>query len=104
MMDNKNMFLLGRALNRFQKRGKLSPGFIGPFKIIARICEVAYRLELPEELSEIHNTFNVSYLRKCLADEQAYVPLEDLVIDDKLNYIEKSVAILDRKVKQLRIS
>ncbi|KAD3069391.1 hypothetical protein E3N88_37271 [Mikania micrantha] len=55
-----------------------------------------------DELSGIHNTFHVSYLRKCLADESAYVPLEDLEIDDKLNYVEKPVAILDRKVKQLR--
>ncbi|KAD6119078.1 hypothetical protein E3N88_10349 [Mikania micrantha] len=91
-----------KGVIRFRKRGKLSPRFIGPFKIIARIGEVAYRLELPEELSGIHNTFHVSYLRKCLADESAYVPLEDIEIDDKLNYVEKPVAILDRKVKQLR--
>ena len=86
----------------FRKRGKLSPCFIGPFKIIARVGKFAYRLELPEELSEIHNTFHVSYLRKCLVDESAYVPYEDLEIGDKLNYVEKPVAILDRKVKQLR--
>ncbi|KAD7480443.1 hypothetical protein E3N88_03579 [Mikania micrantha] len=91
-----------KGVIRFRKRGKLSPRFIGPFNIIARIGEVAYRLELPDELSGIHNTFHVSYLRKCLADESAYVPLEDLEIDDKLNYVEKPVAILDRKVKQLR--
>ncbi|KAD3336756.1 hypothetical protein E3N88_32275 [Mikania micrantha] len=91
-----------KGVIRFRKRGKLSPRFIGPFKIIARIGEVAYCLELPEELSGIHNTFHVSYLRKCLADESTYVPMEDLVIYDKLNYIEKLVAILDRKVKQLR--
>ncbi|KAD4584296.1 hypothetical protein E3N88_21897 [Mikania micrantha] len=91
-----------KGVIRFRKRGKLSPRFIGPFKIIARIGEVAYRLELPDELSGIHNTFHVSYLRKCLADESAYVPLDDLEIDDKLNYVEKPVAILDRKVKQLR--
>ncbi|KAD4385982.1 hypothetical protein E3N88_26151 [Mikania micrantha] len=91
-----------KGVIRFRKRGKLSPRFIGPFKIIARVGEVAYRLELPEELSGIHNTFHVSYLRKCLADESAYVPLEDIEIDDKLNYVEKPVAILDRKVKQLR--
>ncbi|KAD4385317.1 hypothetical protein E3N88_25485 [Mikania micrantha] len=71
-----------KGVIRFRKRGKLSPRFIGPFKIIARIGEVAYRLELPDELSGIHNTFHVSYLRKCLADESAYVPLEDLEIDD----------------------
>ncbi|KAD6453660.1 hypothetical protein E3N88_08366 [Mikania micrantha] len=91
-----------KGVIRFRKRGKLSPRFIGPFRVIARIGNVAYRLELPEELSGIHDTFHVSYLRKCLANESAYVPLEDLEIDDKLNYVEKPVAILDRKVKQLR--
>ncbi|KAD4888554.1 hypothetical protein E3N88_20627 [Mikania micrantha] len=91
-----------KGVIRFRKRGKSSPRFIGPFKIIARVGEVAYRLELPEELSGIHNTFHVFYLRKCLADESAYVPPEDIEIDDKLNYVERPVAILDRKVKQLR--
>ncbi|KAD3640786.1 hypothetical protein E3N88_30009 [Mikania micrantha] len=91
-----------KGVIRFRKRGKLSPHFIGPFRIIAPIGNVAYRLELPEELSGIHDTFHVSYLRKCLADESAYVPLEDLEIDDKLNYVEKPIAILDRQVKQLR--
>ncbi|KAK9051003.1 hypothetical protein SSX86_027628 [Deinandra increscens subsp. villosa] len=91
-----------KGVIRFRKRGKLSPRFIGPFKILARVGRVAYQLELPEELSGIHNTFHVSYLRKCLADESAYVPLDDLVIDDKLNYVERPIAILDRKVKRLR--
>ncbi|KAK9048751.1 hypothetical protein SSX86_032282 [Deinandra increscens subsp. villosa] len=91
-----------KGVIRFRKRGKLSPRFIGPFKILARVGKVAYQLELPEELSGIHNTFHVSYLRKCLADESAYVPLDDLVIDDKLNYVERPIAILDRNVKRLR--
>ncbi|KAD4179851.1 hypothetical protein E3N88_28442 [Mikania micrantha] len=91
-----------KGVIRFRKQGKLGPRFIGPFKIIARVGEVAYRLELPEELSGIHNTFHVSYLRKCLADESAYIPLEDIEIDNRLNYVERSVAIIDRKVKQLR--
>ena len=59
-------------------------------------------MELPEELSKIHNTFHVSHLRKCLADESAFVPLEDITIDEKLNYIERPVAILERKIKRLR--
>ncbi|KAD6796227.1 hypothetical protein E3N88_07123 [Mikania micrantha] len=83
-------------------REELSPRFIGPFKIIARVGNVAYRLELPEELKLIHNTFHVSYLRKCLADESTYVPLEDIEVDEKLNYIEKPIEILDHKVKLLR--
>ncbi|KAD6796412.1 hypothetical protein E3N88_07308 [Mikania micrantha] len=77
-----------KGVIRFRKQGKLSPRFIGPFRITARIGNVAYRLELPEKLSGIHDTFHVAYLRKCLAEESAYVPLEDLEIDDKLNYIE----------------
>ncbi|KAK1423394.1 hypothetical protein QVD17_18696 [Tagetes erecta] len=91
-----------KGVIRFRKRGKLSPRFIGPFKIINRVGQVAYRLELPEELNGIHNTFHVSYLRKCLADETACVPLNDIEVDEKLNYVEKPVAILDYKVKQLR--
>ncbi|KAK1413191.1 hypothetical protein QVD17_34962 [Tagetes erecta] len=91
-----------KGVIRFRKRGKLSPRFIGPFKIIARVGQVAYRLELPEELNGIHNTFHVSYLRKCLADETSCVPLNDIEVDEKLNYVEKPVAILDHKIKQLR--
>ncbi|KAD4982118.1 hypothetical protein E3N88_18789 [Mikania micrantha] len=55
--------------------------------------KVAYRLDLPEELNGIHPTFHVSNLRKCLADEQAHVPLDDTEVDDRLNYIEEQVAI-----------
>ncbi|KAD4586271.1 hypothetical protein E3N88_23872 [Mikania micrantha] len=100
-VTNERIDQIRAHLKAAQDRQK-SPRFIGPFKIIPRIGEVPYCLELPEELSEIHNAFHVSYLRKCLADESTYVPMEDLVIDDKLNYIEKPVAIFDRKVKQLR--
>ncbi|KAI3827857.1 hypothetical protein L1987_01944 [Smallanthus sonchifolius] len=69
---------------------------------MARVGEVAYRLELPDELSGIHPTFHVSHLRKCLADESAHVPLTDIEVDNSLNYIEEPVAILDRKEKRLR--
>ena len=93
---------LWKGVIRFRKRRKLGPRFIGPFRIIARVSNVGYRLELRDEMSGIHNTFHVSYLRKCLADESSFVPYEDLDIDNKLNYVEKPVAILDRKMKQLR--
>ena len=63
---------------------------------------MAYRLELPEELSQIHSTFHVSQLRKCIVDDSAVVLLEDIQVDDRLNYIERPVAILDRRTKTLR--
>ncbi|GKC89242.1 hypothetical protein Tco_1149891 [Tanacetum coccineum] len=61
-----------KGVVRFGKRGKLNPRYVGPFKVIERVGEVAYKLELPEELSRVHNTFHVSNLKKCHADE----PLE----------------------------
>ncbi|KAJ9539518.1 hypothetical protein OSB04_032251 [Centaurea solstitialis] len=91
-----------KGVIRFRKRGKLGPRFIGPFEIVARVGKVAYRLELPPELSQIHNTFHVSQLRKCLADESAHVPIDDIQVDERLNYVEKPVAVLERKTKTLR--
>ena len=90
-----------KGVIRFRKRGKLGPRFIGPYKVIARVGKVAYRLELPDELSLIHNTFHVSQLRKCVVDETAVIPLEDIQIDERLNYVEKPIAILERKTKAL---
>ena len=87
---------------RFGKRGKLSPRYVGPYKIIKKIGEVAYKLELPEELQGIHNTFHVSNLRKCLADENTEVNLKDVKVDKTLSYIEEPEAIVDRKVRKLR--
>nr|APU93382.1 putative gag-pol polyprotein [Marshallia obovata] len=91
-----------KGLIRFRKRGKLSPRFIGPFKVIKRIGEVAYRLELPEEMSAIHPTFHVSHLRKCVVDEHTHVPLNEIEVDDRLNYVEQPIAIVDRQEKRLR--
>ncbi|KAD3640187.1 hypothetical protein E3N88_29410 [Mikania micrantha] len=88
-----------KFLIRFRKRGKLSPRFIGPFKILARISKVVYRLELPDELSSTHPTFHVSYLRNCLADETSHVLYDEIEVDDKLNYVEEPVAILDHNEK-----
>nr|XP_043625633.1 uncharacterized protein LOC122597066 [Erigeron canadensis] len=83
-------------------KGKLSPRFIGPFKVLQRIKDVAYRLELPPELDGIHSTFHVSYLRKCLADKSGVIPIEDVSIDPSKRMIEEPVAILGRKQKKLR--
>ncbi|GKC11918.1 putative reverse transcriptase domain-containing protein [Tanacetum coccineum] len=91
-----------KGVIRFGKRGKLSPRYVGPFKIIERIGPVAYRLELPEKLCGIHNTFHVSNLKKCL--ENLVIPLEGIQLDDKLHFIEEPVEIMDREVKQLKQS
>nr|GEY44962.1 putative reverse transcriptase domain-containing protein [Tanacetum cinerariifolium] len=93
-----------RSIIRFKKRGKLNPRYIGPFKILKRIGPVAYKLELPEELSNVHNTFYVSNLKKCLSDEFLIIPMKELKLDDKLNFVEEPVEIMNREVKQLRQS
>ncbi|GJW17317.1 putative reverse transcriptase domain-containing protein [Tanacetum coccineum] len=81
-----------RSVIRFGKRGKLNPRYIGPFKILERIGPVAYKLELPEELSNVHSTFYVSNLKKCLSDESLVIPMKELRLDDKLNFVEELVA------------
>ncbi|GKD11503.1 hypothetical protein Tco_1195910 [Tanacetum coccineum] len=89
---------------RFGKRGRLNPRYIGPFKVLEKVRSVAYKLELPEELSRVHNTFHVSNLKKCYADEPLAVPLDGLHFDDKLQFVEEPVKIMDHEVKQLRRS
>ncbi|GKC35165.1 putative reverse transcriptase domain-containing protein [Tanacetum coccineum] len=70
-----------KGVVRFGKRGKLNPRYVGPFKVLERIGSVAYKLELPQELSRVHNTFHVSNLKKCYSDEPLAVPLEGLHIE-----------------------
>ncbi|GJR00298.1 putative reverse transcriptase domain-containing protein [Tanacetum coccineum] len=83
----------------FGKRGKLNPRYVGPFKVLENVGVVAYKLELPQELSRVHNTFHVSNLKKCYADEPLAVPLDGLHIDDKLHFVEEPIEIMDREVK-----
>ncbi|KAI3822262.1 hypothetical protein L1987_09850 [Smallanthus sonchifolius] len=93
-----------KGVIRFGKRGKLNPRYVGPFKILKRIGPVAYQLDLHEGLSDVHNVFHVSNLKKCLAEETLVVPLEELEIDEQLRFIEKPVEIMDREVKTLKHS
>jgi hypothetical protein len=92
-----------KGVIRFGKRGKLAPRFIGPFRIREVVNDQAVALDLPDELSGIHDTFNVCYLRKCLVqDESQIVPLRDLKVDMSKKLIEEPVKLLERKTTQLR--
>ncbi|GJR91499.1 putative reverse transcriptase domain-containing protein [Tanacetum coccineum] len=93
-----------KGVVRFGKRGKLNPRYVGPFKVLEKVGEVAYKLELPEELSRVHNTFHVSNLKKCHADEPLAVPLDGLHLDDKLHFVEEPLEIVGREVKRLKRS
>ncbi|GKE61456.1 hypothetical protein Tco_1511823 [Tanacetum coccineum] len=89
---------------RFGKRGKLNPRYVGPFKVLGKVGEVTYKLKLPKELSMVHNTFYVSNLKKCYAEEPLAVPLDGLHFDDKLQFVEEPVEIMDHEVKRLKRS
>ncbi|GKE20035.1 putative reverse transcriptase domain-containing protein [Tanacetum coccineum] len=93
-----------KGVIRFGKRGKLNPHYIGPFKILAKVGTVAYQLELPKKLSCIHSTFHVTNLNKCLSDEPLAILLDEIHVDDKLNFIEEPIEIMDREVKRLKQS
>ncbi|GJS06334.1 putative reverse transcriptase domain-containing protein [Tanacetum coccineum] len=73
-----------KGVVRFGKRGKLNPRYVRPFRVIAKVGKVSYKLELPQELSRVHHTFHMSNLKKCYADEPLVMPLEGIHVDDKL--------------------
>nr|GEW51777.1 putative reverse transcriptase domain-containing protein [Tanacetum cinerariifolium] len=89
---------------RFRKKGKLAPRFVGPFEILERISPVAYRLRLPKELSSVHYTFHLSNLKKCLADANLHVPLDEIKVDKTLRFIEEPLEIMNHEVKTLKRS
>nr|GEZ25160.1 putative reverse transcriptase domain-containing protein [Tanacetum cinerariifolium]GEZ80084.1 putative reverse transcriptase domain-containing protein [Tanacetum cinerariifolium] len=88
-----------KGVVRFGKRGKLNPRYTAPFKVLAKVGTVAYRLELPEQLSKVYSMFYVSNLKKCLSDEPLAISLDEVHIDDKLCFVEEPVEVMDREVK-----
>ncbi|KAL8260977.1 hypothetical protein R6Q59_025026 [Mikania micrantha] len=93
-----------KGVVRFGKKGKLAPRYVGPFKILEQVGKVAYKLDLPPELSNVHPMFHVSNLKKFLADQDLQVPLDDIRVDDTMHFVEKPVEIMDREVKKLKRS
>jgi hypothetical protein len=90
-----------RGMKRFKVKGKLSPRFIGPFRVFRRVGEMAYQLELPDNLSDVHNVFHVSQLKRCLRVPKEQLPIEDLSVQDDLTY-EYPIKILDTLTRVTR--
>ncbi|GJY45914.1 putative reverse transcriptase domain-containing protein [Tanacetum coccineum] len=93
-----------KGVVRFGKKGKLAPRFVGPFEITKRIGPIAYRIRLPKELNDVHDMFHVSNHKKCLADQSLHMPLEEIQVDAKLNFVEELVEILEKEFKKLKRS
>ncbi|GJV79036.1 putative reverse transcriptase domain-containing protein, partial [Tanacetum coccineum] len=93
---------ISQSVVRFGKKGKLEPRFVGPFEIIEKVSLVAYRLDFPKELDGVHDTFHVSNLKKCLADPTLQVPLDEIRVDDMLNFVEDPMKIIEREFKKLK--
>jgi hypothetical protein len=91
-----------RGLCHFKVRGKLAPTIIGSFKITEKRSEVAYQLELPPQLSDVHNVFHVSQLKKCLCVPEEQLPMEDLDAKENLSYQEYPVKILETSKRVTR--
>ncbi|WMV34138.1 hypothetical protein MTR67_027523 [Solanum verrucosum] len=91
-----------KGVMRLGKKGKLSPRYIGPYRIAKRIGNVSYELELPQELAVVHPVFHISMLKKCISDPSLILPTESIRIKDNLSYEEIPVQILDRQIRKLR--
>ena len=88
----------------FGKRGKLNPRYIGPFETLARIGPVAYILCRPQELNNVHPTFHVSNLKKCLSDETLVIPLDEIEVNASLHFVEEPIEIMDREIERTKQS
>jgi hypothetical protein len=86
-----------KGVSRFGVKGKLAPRYIGPFLILERSGPGAYRLQLPETLSAVHNVFHVSQLKKCLRVPDRTVDITDVALEPDLTYSEHPIRVLDQK-------
>ncbi|GKC67160.1 hypothetical protein Tco_1099758 [Tanacetum coccineum] len=91
-----------KGVVRFGKWDKLNPRYVRPFKVLAKVGKVSYKLELLQGFSRVHHTFHVSNLKKCYADEPLVMPLEGIHVDNKLQFVEEPVEIIEREIKQLK--
>ncbi|KAM6576974.1 hypothetical protein CsatB_028811 [Cannabis sativa] len=91
-----------KGIMRFRKRGKLSPRFIGPFEILDRVGQVAYRLALPPTLAETHNVFHISMLRKYVPDPTHVLKYENLNLQQDMSYMARPVRVIEKGIKVLR--
>jgi hypothetical protein len=91
-----------RGMRRFKVKGKLFPRVIGPFRVFRRVGEMAYQLELPDNLSDVHDVFHVSQLKKCLRVSEEHLPIEDLSVQDDLTYAEYRIKIMDTLTRVTR--
>jgi hypothetical protein len=91
-----------RGMRRFKVKGKLSPHFIGPFRVFRQVGEMAYQLELPDNLSDVHNVFHMSQLKKCLCVPEEQLPMEEHNVQGDLTYMEYPIKILDSLTRVTR--
>ncbi|WMV45272.1 hypothetical protein MTR67_038657 [Solanum verrucosum] len=91
-----------KGVMKFGKKGKLSPRYVGPYRILKRIGIVAYDLEFPADLAAVYPVFHISLLKKCVGDPASVVSLETMAVKDSLSYDDVAVEILDRQVRRLR--
>ena len=91
-----------KGVMRFSKKGKLIPRYIGPYRVLRKVGQVAYELDLPSDLESVHPVFHVSMLHKCIRDPSRIMSVDDVQVTEQLSYEETPIAILDRQVRRLR--